>query len=352
MIYKNINLSIIIIFTFLFFNSISYSQTKYAGEFLNIGAGVRALGMGGAFTGISDDSTASYWNPAGLIQIEKTELTVMYSNMFSGIVQYSFLNAATHNFAIPFGFPFLLPFKTHIIPGYFGISIISVSVPDLPYLPQTSGNDTLFNSQDYASLEANTTSKGNSDQELGIYLSYSFPEPFFEVLALGFNIKYIQQKISYTDTSYSASGSGFDIGLLYTGLKSKGIKVGLNIQDVTSTPIKWNTASAQTDKIPLSTKLGLAYTTKLPLTKATNISLDLDTKYGNSIYFGTELWFSSILAIRVGYRQLGGPKTTMNNLTTGLGLKFLNNYSFDYAFLGLMDNDLGDIQRASLSIKF
>src|SRR5262245_49772819 len=28
--------------------------------------GIRALGMGGAFVGVADDSTAVYWNPAGL----------------------------------------------------------------------------------------------------------------------------------------------------------------------------------------------------------------------------------------------------------------------------------------------
>src|SRR5436190_10916871 len=28
--------------------------------------GSRALGMGGAFVGVADDSTAVYWNPAGL----------------------------------------------------------------------------------------------------------------------------------------------------------------------------------------------------------------------------------------------------------------------------------------------
>ncbi len=45
---------------------------------LNIGgAGARAIGMGGAFTSIADDATAVYWNPAGLAQLKKPELTLV-----------------------------------------------------------------------------------------------------------------------------------------------------------------------------------------------------------------------------------------------------------------------------------
>lgn len=32
-------------------------------EFLTIGIGARAIGMGGAFTGLADDVSAGYWNP-------------------------------------------------------------------------------------------------------------------------------------------------------------------------------------------------------------------------------------------------------------------------------------------------
>ena len=39
---------------------------KYAGEFLSLGVGGRALGMGGASVALANDVTAGYWNPAGL----------------------------------------------------------------------------------------------------------------------------------------------------------------------------------------------------------------------------------------------------------------------------------------------
>lgn len=41
-----------------------------------IGAGARALGMGGAFSAVADDATACTWNPAGLTQCERPELAM------------------------------------------------------------------------------------------------------------------------------------------------------------------------------------------------------------------------------------------------------------------------------------
>ncbi len=40
-----------------------------AAQFLKIGVGARAIGMGGAFAATADDITAMYWNPAGLARV-------------------------------------------------------------------------------------------------------------------------------------------------------------------------------------------------------------------------------------------------------------------------------------------
>ena len=37
--------------------------------------GARPMAMGGAFTGLSDDINAAYWNPAGLVQLENNQIT-------------------------------------------------------------------------------------------------------------------------------------------------------------------------------------------------------------------------------------------------------------------------------------
>jgi hypothetical protein len=42
------------------------------------GSGARALGAAGAFTAIADDATAASWNPAGLIQLERPEVSAVF----------------------------------------------------------------------------------------------------------------------------------------------------------------------------------------------------------------------------------------------------------------------------------
>ncbi|HOK89860.1 MAG TPA: outer membrane protein transport protein [Candidatus Hydrogenedentes bacterium] len=43
-----------------------------------VGSGARALGMGGAFIAVADDATAASWNPGGLTQLERPEISFVY----------------------------------------------------------------------------------------------------------------------------------------------------------------------------------------------------------------------------------------------------------------------------------
>ena len=47
--------------------------------FNRTGSGARAAGMANAFIAVSDDGTAASWNPAGLAQLRKPELSLVYS---------------------------------------------------------------------------------------------------------------------------------------------------------------------------------------------------------------------------------------------------------------------------------
>lgn len=44
-------------------------------SFNPVGSGARALGMGGAFIAVADDATAASWNPGGLTQLERPEIS-------------------------------------------------------------------------------------------------------------------------------------------------------------------------------------------------------------------------------------------------------------------------------------
>ncbi len=57
-------------------SGVDVTVVPFDGSPIPIGAGARALGMGGAFTAIADDATANTWNPAGMAQLERPELSL------------------------------------------------------------------------------------------------------------------------------------------------------------------------------------------------------------------------------------------------------------------------------------
>jgi long-subunit fatty acid transport protein len=55
------------------------NAVEFSSSLNPVGSGARATGMGGAFIAIVDDATAASWNPAGLINLEKPEFSIVYS---------------------------------------------------------------------------------------------------------------------------------------------------------------------------------------------------------------------------------------------------------------------------------
>lgn len=58
----------------------SAQQVEFSSTVNPVGSGARATGMGGAFIAVADDATAASWNPAGLIQLEKPEFSIVYAS--------------------------------------------------------------------------------------------------------------------------------------------------------------------------------------------------------------------------------------------------------------------------------
>ncbi|HNT88560.1 MAG TPA: outer membrane protein transport protein [Candidatus Hydrogenedentes bacterium] len=57
----------------------AWAQIQINSSPSKVGSGARALGMGSAFIAIADDATATSWNPAGLTQLERPEISLVYS---------------------------------------------------------------------------------------------------------------------------------------------------------------------------------------------------------------------------------------------------------------------------------
>ena len=70
----------------------SSAKGTTAADFLQLGVGGRAMGLGGAYTAVADDASALYWNPAGLTSVEKRDVTFMHAQY----LQSSFYDYAAY----------------------------------------------------------------------------------------------------------------------------------------------------------------------------------------------------------------------------------------------------------------
>ena len=198
----------------VFSNVIVFAQfRKYSNEFLNIGAGARGLAMGSAQVASTEDGTAGYWNPAGLVYLrDYPVVSAMHAEYFAGIGKYDFVSGA---------FPLNDTSRT------LAISALRFGVDDIPntlYLVEPDGsvnynNITTFSSADYAFL-----------------LSYAQFFKDFNGLQISFggNAKIIYRKVG---SFANAWGFGFDGGLM---IKSPTWRLGLVARDVTTTFNAWS----------------------------------------------------------------------------------------------------------------
>src|SRR3954465_15002057 len=55
------------------------------GELLKIPVGTRAIGMGEAYTAMADDTSALYWNPAGMSLLHQKEANFSHSALMDSV---------------------------------------------------------------------------------------------------------------------------------------------------------------------------------------------------------------------------------------------------------------------------
>ncbi len=315
------------------------SAANYANEVLAIGAGARALAMGGAFVGLADDSTAVYWNPAGLVRIPNMEFAAseQVSRESLGLnelgSQYIFLSGAVT--------------APHL--GSFGAAFMHFGVGGIP---QVSG----LNS-DGSPHEIGTFSSADN----GLLAGYGMR--VLPSLSAGASLKWIGGGTSglvagsgvLGDATYSYAG--LDLGLMVDfGALAKavqGLSLGLNFQDLLNTGVSWkNTASSPTDAVTLNPKLGLGYQPDLMFLRSTgsrmSLAFDVDPRYGSNMLYhlGGEFWYRETLAFRAGLRQFAGG---LQGTEWTLGLAFhIFMMQIDYAFINY---ELTPVHYLSLNIK-
>lgn len=195
----------------LFFSVlIASAQTarKYSNEFMNIGVDAAALGMANAMTAVTSDVNAGYWNPAGLVQLEDNQLSLMHASYFA--------NIATYNYAA-----FAMPLDDQSAVGFSAIRFGVDDILNTTQLIDQQGNI------DYNRIRLFSTA------DYGFTFSYSRKLPL-DGLNYGVNAKVIRRVIGDFASSW---GFGFDVGIQF---KKGDWQLGVMARDITTTYNVWN----------------------------------------------------------------------------------------------------------------
>jgi hypothetical protein len=322
-----------ILFLFLLAQTLlGQSIAKYAGEFISIGVGGRALGLGGASVALVSDASAGYWNPAALSRLNYPDIMLMHDERFGGLVNYEFGAVA-----IPYG-------KNTTV----GISAMRLGVDGIPDT-RDAGIDVNGNPvpreryQDAVRIDENKIAYFNS-ADWAVYFSYA--QKAESGLMYGINLKVLHRKMA----EFTATGIGFDIGALYE--LSPNWFVGANAQDITTTLVAWSTGT--NELISPTLKIGTVYFFDL-LGGRFAPTVDVDLRFENRQYAsiahlgpisfdphaGLEFDFKKTIALRAGYSDV-------KQMTVGAGIH-LRKLDIDYSYARFSaENNLGDTHRISL----
>ncbi len=341
-------------FLFLSITLSTFTQSslapKYSNEFLSIGVGAEALGLGNSVVAQVEGVNAGYWNPAGLTKVDKwLEVGAMHSEYFAGIAKYDYLGLA------------------HAIndKSTIGLSVIRFAVDDIPNTTQLIDNAGNVNYDRISTFTA---------ADYAFLVSYS-RKTKVEGLSVGGNFKVIYRKVGDFAKSW---GFGLDGGLQYQ-VKDRW-KFGVMARDITSTFNAWVfTLDQQTKEIFLATgnllpqngleltlpRIILAGYRKFNLGKrglytAGEIDVDITTDgRRNTViqsglvsidpHLGIEVGFKKFISLRGGISNLQYVKNFDDSKSLnfqpniGLGLT-IKNFHIDYAF-----TDIGDASVALYS---
>lgn len=281
------------------FAEIDDAAGTVGGVFLKIPVSARASAMGDAFVSLTNDANAIYWNPAGLTNVKGSSITFTHQDLITDI-GYEYIGGA-----------FKLDFGTL----GFGVSYLHMGDIDKTTVDNPDGDGETFTS---------------TDQAIAIAAARMFGD-----VSLGFSIKYVQEKID----DVSASSPALDLGL---GYKMNDLMLGAAITNIGGS-LKWDKES---DPLPMTLKAGVGY---MLMDGDLILSLDINKPNDAGIRggLGVEYTIAKIVAVRAGYKI----NYDIYDLTAGIGIKY-GNFAFDFAYVPVSEDLLGNTQKFSLSLDF
>ena len=316
------------------------SADKYAAEFLKSPVGARAVGMGGAFVAVSDDATAPYWNPAGMVYLPYKEVLPQHTERFGSLVKADYLGAV-----LPLGGA-----KGH--EQALGLGILRSAVDDIPVTPRPGdlrpGVDFIDGGADG---DISTSDPGNLDgvwepgerlldlnlyrassSDLAVLLSYARHRGMH--WAFGGNLKFVRQSIPDTlpGQHVTSFGAGLDAGLEY--MPGDAVTIGVVAHDLTTTYLSWSNGTREIVSPTIDTGVAFNFypAERHALTWATDLGWQFDNRQtASNIVLGTvtadlrtglEYWYRSTLALRAGVNS--------KDLAFGAGLRY-KHIGVDYA---------------------
>jgi len=268
---------------------------------LRFGPNPRVAGLSEAFTGISDDENALYYNIAGLPYLKSGIVSLNHTEWFEDIRMDNI--TLGHYFSKNLGVAAGL---THM------------------WMPGIEARDN--SGQSLGSIDVTSS-------VINLGVAYKI----IPSLSLGLGAKYFQDKLA----DYSTSGFGFDAGLMVKTFV-KGLSAGIAVQNFGG-KINYDT---EDQKIPLTYRGGLVYALYKPNIKfAMDVVKSVDTNY--RLNFGIEYVFRGQFSLRAG-NVFTANETFTPSLSAGFNFK--SQYYLDYTFVNYQD--LGGIHRLGFSFHF
>ncbi len=330
--------------TFICFTTLLiFGQTtrKYSNEFMNIGVDAAALGMSGAVTSHTADVNSGYWNPAGLLALEDSQLALMHSSYFANIANYDYAAYA-------------MPLDDR---SAMSISLIRFAVDDILNTTQLIDEQGNIN-YDRISLF--------STADYGLTFSYARKLPV-QGLNYGVNAKVIRRVIGDFASSW---GFGLDAAIQFE--TNNNWKFGIMARDITTTFNAWaidegefetirNAVEGQNQELPENTEITIPKL-QIGMSKTFNFNVDytllaaanLNVRFeeNNDIISTSFASINPALGFEFGYIDMVYLRAGMGNFQNelqidnseqltfqpsfGLGFKY-NGIQVDYAF-----TDIGD----------